>query len=305
MFYSMTGYGAGQATSKKIEVLCEIKSVNNRFVDISFRGYSLPNDLEEYIKNQIKKKFLRGSFEIKIHDNFQSEHSYELNQESIRNLKSTLKTSKDFKNLTLKLSDLRDIPGLLTVRTSKKDISILGKKALNIAIKNLEESRAKEGQKIEKVILTKILFLKNAHQKLSKSASSLLKHRIKTIKSTHQKLSKSASSLLKHRIKTIKSRLTKKNIDINKDEIANELSSIALKHDIAEELERISFHIESLDKLFKLKNSHGKKMDFILQELFREVNTLSVKIEKPDLKDLALTMKLKVEELREQAQNLE
>ena len=120
MFYSMTGYGTGKATSKKMEVLCEIKSVNNRFVDISFRGYSLPNDLEEYIKNQIKKKFLRGSFEVKIHDNFQSDHSYELNQDSIRNLKSTLKASKDFKHLNLKLSDLRDIPGLLTVRTSKK-----------------------------------------------------------------------------------------------------------------------------------------------------------------------------------------
>ena len=100
-------------------------------------------------------------------------------------------------------------------------------------------------------------------------------------------------------------KLIKKNININKDDIANELSNVALKHDIAEELERISFHIESLNKLFKFKNAHGKKMDFILQELFREVNTLSVKIEKPDLKDLALTMKLKVEELREQAQNLE
>ncbi|EKO36253.1 TIGR00255 family protein [SAR86 cluster bacterium SAR86E] len=283
MFYSMTGYGTGQAISKKMEVLCEIKSVNNRFVDISFRGYSLPNDFEEYIKIQLKKKFLRGSFEVKIHDNFQSEHSYELNQESIRNLKSTLKASKDFKNLNLKLSDLRDIPGLLTVRSSKKDISPLGKKALNIAIKNLVESRAKEGQKIEKIIIAKTLFLKNAHQKLSRSAP----------------------SLLKHRVKTIKNKFIQKYIDINKDEIANELSNVALKHDIAEELERISFHIESLNKLFKLKNAHGKKMDFILQELFREVNTLSVKIEKPDLKDLALTMKLKVEELREQAQNLE
>ena len=283
MFYSMTGYGTGQATSKKMEVLCEIKSVNNRFLDISFRGYSLPNDLEEYIKNQLKKKFLRGSFEVKIHDNFQAEHSYELNQESIRNLKNALKASKDFKHLNLKLSDLRDIPGLLTVSTSKKDISILGKKALNIAIKNLVESRAKEGKKIEKVILAKTLFLKNAHQKLLKSAP----------------------LLLKHRVKTIKKKFIQKNIDINKDEIANELSNVALKHDIAEELERISFHIESLNKLFKLKSAHGKKMDFILQELFREVNTLSVKIEKPDLKDLALTMKLKVEELREQAQNLE
>ena len=283
MFYSMTGYGTGQATSKKMEVLCEIKSVNNRFLDISFRGYSLPNDLEEYIKNQLKKKFLRGSFEVKIHDNFQAEHLYELNQESIRNLKNALKASKDFKYINLKLSDLRDIPGLLTVSTSKKDISILGKKALNIAIKNLVESRAKEGKKIEKVILAKTLFLKNAHQKLLKSAP----------------------LLLKHRVITIKKKFIQKNIDINKDEIANELSNVALKHDIAEELERISFHIESLNKLFKLKSAHGKKMDFILQELFREVNTLSVKIEKPDLKDLALTMKLKVEELREQAQNLE
>ena len=283
MFYSMTGYGTGQAISNKMEVLCEIKSVNNRFVDISFRGYSLPNDLEEYIKNQLKKKFLRGSFEVKIHDNFQAEHSYELNQESIRNLKNALKASKDFKHLNLKLSDLRDIPGLLTVSTSKKDISILGKKALNIAIKNLVESRAKEGKKIEKVILAKTLFLKNAHQKLLKSAP----------------------LLLKHRVKTIKKKFIQKNIDINKDEIANELSNVALKHDIAEELERISFHVESLNKLFKLKSAHGKKMDFILQELFREVNTLSVKIEKPDLKDLALTMILKVEELREQAQNLE
>ena len=125
------------------------------------------------------------------------------------------------------------------------------------------------------------------------------------LKNSHQKLQKSASSLLKHRVQAIKKKLIQKNALINKDEIANELSNVALKHDIAEELERISFHIESLNKLFKLKNAHGKKMDFILQELFREVNTLSVKIEKPDLKDLALTMKLKVEELREQAQNLE
>ena len=114
MFYSMTGYGSGQATSKNMEVLCEIKSVNNRFIDISFKGYSLPNDLEEYIKNQIKKKFLRGSFEVKIFDNFQSDHSYELNEEGIRNLKKTFKkklkapnhyrprpTDKDYENTVI------------------------------------------------------------------------------------------------------------------------------------------------------------------------------------------------------------
>ena len=283
MFYSMTGYGNGIASRGDLEVLCEIKSVNNRFVEISFRGYSVPNEFEEYVKSQIKKKFLRGSFEVKINDNFQSEHAYEINQLSLKNLKDSLNSSKDFNSRDLRLSDLKDIPGLLVVKTFKKDISSLGKKALNLSIKNLLNSRAIEGAKIEKIVASKISFLIKAHLKLTRSAP----------------------VLLQHRIKSIKKKLLQKNINLREDDISNEISAIALKHDIAEELERISFHIESLQKLFKSKNAHGKKMDFILQELFREVNTLSVKIEKPDLKDLALTMKLKVEELREQAQNLE
>jgi uncharacterized protein (TIGR00255 family) len=283
MFYSMTGYGNGAATSRDLEVLCEIKSVNNRFVEISFRGYSLPNEFEEYIKSQIKKKFLRGSFEIKINDNFQSEHAYEINQVSLKNLKSSLHSTKDFNSSDLRLSDLKDIPGLLVVKTFKKDISSLGKKALNLAIKNLLISREIEGKKTEKIVSSKLSFLIKAHSKLTRSAP----------------------ALLQHRLKSIKKKLLQKNINLREEDISNEISNMALKHDIAEELERISFHIESMQKLFKFKNAHGKKMDFILQELFREVNTLSVKIEKPDLKDLALTMKLKVEELREQAQNLE
>ena len=283
MFYSMTGYGNGIASRGDLEVLCEIKSVNNRFVEISFRGYSVPNEFEEYVKSKIKKKFLRGSFEVKINDNFKSEHSYEINQLSLKNLKDSLESSKDFNSRDLRLSDLKDIPGLLVVKTFKKDISSLGKKALNLSITNLLNSRAIEGAKIEKIVASKISFLIKAHLKLTRSAP----------------------ALLQHRIKSIKKKLLQKNINLREDDISNEISTIALKHDIAEELERISFHIESLQKLFKSKNAHGKKMDFILQELFREVNTLSVKIEKPDLKDLALTMKLKVEELREQAQNLE
>lgn len=62
MFYSMTGYGNGTAASRDLEVLCEIKSVNNRFVEISFRGYSLPNEFEEYIKSQLRK----SSYEARL-----------------------------------------------------------------------------------------------------------------------------------------------------------------------------------------------------------------------------------------------
>ena len=283
MFQSMTGYGSGKVSHKGFEILCEIKSVNNRYVDISFRGFTLPNDFEEYVKIQIKKKFLRGSFEVKINDNFPTEHTYEINETSLKRLKHSLVSSKYFKNNALKLSDIKDIPGLLIVQSTKRDTSNLGKKALNIAIKNLVDSRIQEGKKIEKIILAKVLFLIN----------------------THKKIDKSADSLLKHRIKALRKKMKKEDIKLNDEEISSELSNIALKHDISEELERIKFHLDSLQKFFKTKKGHGKKIDFILQELFREVNTLSVKLNKPDLKDLALTMKLKVEELREQAQNLE
>ena len=246
MFYSMTGYGNGIASRGDLEVLCEIKSVNNRFVEISFRGYSVPNEFEEYVKSQIKKKFLRGSFEVKINDNFQSEHAYEINQLSLKNLKDSLNSSKDFNSRDLRLSDLKDIPGLLVVKTFKKDISSLGKKALNLSIKNLLNSRAIEGAKIEKIVASKISFLIKAHLKLTRSAP----------------------ALLQHRIKSIKKKLLQKNINLREDDISNEISTIALKHDIAEELERISFHIESLQKLFKSKNAHGKKWTLFCRNYF-------------------------------------
>jgi len=283
MFQSMTGYGNGKISLKDAEVLCEIKSVNNRFIEFSFRSHSLSNPLEEHVKTQLKKKFLRGSFEVKINDNLKPVHSYSINAASLKNLKSSLHASKNFLDDELRLSDIKDIPGLLHVSTSKRDLSSATKKALTLAMKNLEESRLKEGQKIEKIVSSKISFLQSSHRKISQSAS----------------------SLLKHRIAGIKSKMLKQKIDLTPDDLAHQLSTVELKHDIAEELERIHFHLESLHKLFKQNSAHGKKMDFILQELFREVNTLSVKIEKPNLKDLALTMKLRVEELREQAQNLE
>ena len=83
------------------------------------------------------------------------------------------------------------------------------------------------------------------------------------------------------------------------------LSILALKHDVAEELERISFHLKSLKNDISLKKVSGKKIDFILQELFRETNTLSVKLDDPTYKKLGLESKLLVEEMREQIQNVE
>ena len=80
---------------------------------------------------------------------------------------------------------------------------------------------------------------------------------------------------------------------------------LALKYDVSEELDRISFHVNSLKDEINRKNSSGKKIDFVLQELFREANTLSVKLDDSNSKSSALDIKLLIEEMREQIQNVE
>ena len=93
--------------------------------------------------------------------------------------------------------------------------------------------------------------------------------------------------------------------NFDKSRLDQEVVLLALKHDVSEELDRIFFHTKTIKEELLKKISSGKKIDFVLQELFRESNTLSVKLDDSKLKDLALDMKLLIEEMREQTQNVE
>ena len=128
---------------------------------------------------------------------------------------------------------------------------------------------------------------------------------IKKIISSQKKLEKAIPAVNKTRLTQLNSKIGKLNVNLDPDKLNQEAALLILKHDVAEELERIIFHLDSMQKELSSKQAKGKKIDFILQELFRETSTLSVKLDKPSLKELALNMKLAVEEMREQAQNLE
>mgnify|MGYP005686650059 FL=1 len=91
----------------------------------------------------------------------------------------------------------------------------------------------------------------------------------------------------------------------DENRLDQEITHLAMKADVSEELERIDFHLHSIKKELNNKNSSGKKIDFILQELFRESNTLTVKLDEPETKNIALEIKVLVEEMREQIQNIE
>jgi uncharacterized protein (TIGR00255 family) len=119
------------------------------------------------------------------------------------------------------------------------------------------------------------------------------------------KISKVNEVSQKKRLKVFKLKIANLIEDLDETRVNQEIALLALKHDVSEELDRIIFHTKSMNQELKKQSCSGKKIDFILQELFREANTLSVKLDDPNSKNLALDAKLLVEEMREQIQNVE
>ena len=283
MTSSMTGFGHSRHINKETEIYCEIKSVNHRFLDISIKPNDISNELDQFIRDTISKKVKRGTLDIRIKLKFPSSNSYTINNESLRNLGKSIDGVKLLETKKLTFSDIKDIPGIIKTEHKIQVNHNLVKKVFKNAFKTFLLNRASEGEKIKKLFLSKI-------NKINKCISML--------DSSNKKLLKLRSESLKKKVHNICE-------NVDNDRLAQEVALLALKHDVAEEIERINFHTSSLRKELVSRSGSGKKIDFILQELFRETSTLSVKLDIPKYKQIALDMKLIVEEMREQAQNIE
>jgi uncharacterized protein (TIGR00255 family) len=283
MTSSMTGFGHSRHINKETEIYCEIKSVNHRFLDISIKPNDISNELDLFFRDAISKKVKRGTLDIRLKLKFPSSNSYIINKKSLRNLGKSIDEVKLLEIKKLTFSDVKDIPGIIKTEQKIQVNQNLIKKVFKDAYKNFLLNRAEEGEKINKLFLSKI-------NKINKCIS---------------KLESSNKELLKARSESIKKKVHNICETVDNDRLAQEVALLALKHDVAEEIERINFHTSSLRKELLSSNGSGKKIDFILQELFRETSTLSVKLDIPKYKQIALDMKLIVEEMREQAQNIE
>ena len=283
MTNSMTGFGSSRYSEKEIEIYCEIKTVNHRFLEVSTKPNDLNNQLDVFVRNSLSKKIQRGSVDVRFRLDFPSTNSYSINQASLENLINSIKDIPNINTDNINFSDIKDMPGIVQ---SEHKISIDQKLIKKVFIESLDQllsSRSSEGSKIEKIFLSKITNIEKSTLKLSKLNKSLTKKRSDNLRDKIQILTK--------------------NLDSSR--LEQEVAILVLKHDVAEEIERINFHSVSLKKELSSSRSSGKKIDFILQELFRETSTLSVKLDQPKYKQIALDMKLSVEEMREQAQNIE
>ena len=278
----MTGFGLSESFDKTSNISIEIRGVNHRFLELSIKSNNLGNDLEDFIKEAISKNINRGKIEVKIKAKSSSKTKYEINKKLFRMLENALKEA--FKNkVNLRFSDIKDIPGIFNTEISESINMRVIKNNFNNALKGFIDSRLKEGKKIENVLLKKI----------------------KAIEKISQSIQNKEKKSLNKRIKNYQNKIKKLTQDFDETRLDQEVAMLALKHDIAEELDRILFHIKTINEELIKKASSGKKIDFILQELFRESNTLAVKIDDLKLKNFALDIKLLVEEMREQIQNVE
>ena len=282
MINSMTGFGSSEMIQNDFEIYCEIKSINHRFNEISIKSNDLPNDLEDYIKKSISKDNKRGKFEVRLRFKMPQKTYYSIDTELLKKFKTSLEKST-IDSSEIKFNDIKNVPGIFQIYTSinlnKKHI----KDVFNNALEDLHTSKVSEGKKICKVLLKKINYIKTTISKINKASQ----------KNIHKRKRKYQQKVLE-----IIDTLDKKRLE-------QEIVLLALKHDVSEEIDRINFHCESLDKEINQKKTSGKKIDFILQELFREANTLTVKLDESNLKSYGLEIKLSIEEMREQIQNVE
>ena len=290
---SMTGYGLGEFENQLYRFKVEIKSVNHRYNDITVKMPRHIGYLEESIKKSIKEKISRGKVDVYI--------NLEYVEDSAIDVKVDIPLAKSYKSALnelvreLGLEDNIRLNNILSmsdvVTTERKDVDedlitqSLGN-ALNIALENIIHMRFIEGQELKKDILIK---LDNIEENLriieDRAPMVVLEYRDK----------------LKDRIKD----LLEGNIELDEDRLSNEVAFFADKSSIDEEIVRLKSHIKQFKSILDEEDSIGRKLDFLIQELNREINTIGSKANDIVIAKYVVEVKAELEKIREQVQNIE
>ncbi|MBU1291099.1 YicC family protein [bacterium] len=291
MIKSMTGYGVGRAKEEDGECLVEIKSLNNKYCDVNIKNNFQSLEIEQKIEKLIKDRVSRGKVNIlvKVENYGLTEEKIILNEDIADSCYKNLKTLKE----KYKLKDEIGIDSMLKFKdiftTVKEEESAkiwpLVEKATNLALDSLLKMREREG----KVLVADI------------------RKRVKKIQKLIDKIEKySKSSPLDYKDKFL-SKIKNLTDGLNVDEgrIELEAAIFAEKTDITEEITRLESHLIQFDDLLNSEESVGRKMDFLTQEINREVNTIGSKTNDIKVTSLVVLVKSELEKVREQARNIE
>jgi uncharacterized protein (TIGR00255 family) len=291
---SMTGYGRGAFSGENFAVTVEIKTVNNRFLDINLRMPYELQPLEAGLKKVVTNRLSRGRADVSVQFEKNDEIVYELNRPLIAGYLSALKQMSEEFNLSGE-PDINVIARLPNVLQNQKDnLSenfIKGvETALAEALDELEAMREVEGNSLQVELDARLIEIQKhlpAIEKESENVAEEYRQRLK--KRITEMLAKSDSQ-----------------IEIDGARLAQEVAYLAERSDISEEITRLKSHLEQFRQIMCSGDKEiGKRLDFLTQELNREANTISSKTNNLTVKEAALAIKSEIEKIREQIQNIE
>ena len=290
---SMTGYGKSILAKEKREYQVEIKTVNHRYLDISIKMPKILSYLEEQIKKEISSKIKRGKVDVFItfENNSEEGKNIKINKELAKVYINELRQLADEENLTkeIPVMEIAKLPDILSIKIDQEDEKIKQEmlEAVSNATESLNQMKKIEGDKIGQDLNRRIDKIESKIEEISKKSTGLIEEYV-------VKLEKRIQEILKTE-------------EIDKSRIAQEVVIYADKCYIEEEITRLRSHIYQFRTLIRSDKEEtiGKKLDFIIQEMNRETNTIGSKSNSLDITNGVIDIKTELEDIREQIQNIE
>lgn len=291
MIKSMTGYGRATLSENSREYQVEIKSVNHRYLDVSVKMPRALSYLEEAVKKEISTKVKRGKIDVFItfENNSTQGRDIKINTELahlyIKELKELAEKEGILSNI--EVTEISKFPDVLNIQNNQSDETIESEliAVVSEATNNLIEMRKIEGNKIAQDLLVRIEEIQSEIKEISKFSTGLIEEYV-------VKLEERIKELLQ-------------NQEIDQARLSQEVVIYADKCSVEEEITRLDSHIAQFINLLNSQEAIGKKLDFIIQEMNRETNTIGSKANNLEITNEVINIKTQLENIREQIQNIE
>jgi uncharacterized protein (TIGR00255 family) len=287
MIASMTGFARREISGSWGTLVCELRSVNHRFLEAGFR---LPDELrsgEGELRQHLTREVRRGKVDcVLTYRRAQaSEAGLEVDAQALERLLARLKDiGHSFPTQTVNLVDVLRWPGVLKEDSSAGDELMVAAKALfGSTLEDLVAARAREGLRLKEILEVRCGGLEDL---------------VRQVRERLPEVQTRLRARLDERVKELTA-------NVDQDRLEQELAILLQRLDVDEELERLSGHVQEIRRVLAANEPAGRRLDFLMQELNREANTLSSKSQDLDTTRSAVDMKVIIEQMREQVQNAE
>jgi uncharacterized protein (TIGR00255 family) len=289
----MTGYGKGEHNDGKRCITAEIKTINNRYCDINIKTPRYLRFYEDNIRKILKNSIQRGRIDVYLNIDYISESDTVIvpNLYLAKQYKDAIDEIKKQLNIDNELSidtiiKFQDVLAVKEDKADEDEMRICVESAVTMAVENLIAMRIKEGVQLEIDIRSSMVKILELIDEISNNSKTIV-------------------SEFKEKLEMRVKELLGNSHDLDENRLYNEIVFYSDKSDINEEIVRFKSHMDQLDNSLKNGGSIGRKLDFIIQEANREINTIGSKISNLNIIQIVIEIKNLLEKIREQIQNIE